>query len=211
MKFDHYLKKVVNSDAFKAMKEEHPNAYLCTGFFVFDFETGKDIHQIDYALKGKKVATFTLDNGVKMMMSELPMKKKLPEISGEIKTDIKALKGIVEDEMKNRTVTDKIKKIIALLQIIDKKKVWNLNCITNNLNVLQVHIDDDDQTILKFMKYSIMDFVKVVPKQPGQAMPAAKPMQQQSEPQIQIGGQAEEPQEQPQAEPEPEPEEPKDK
>jgi hypothetical protein len=183
MKFDHYLKKVLESESYKNMKEEHPNAYLCTGFFVFDFETGKDIHQIDFALKGRKVATFTLDHGVKMMVSELPMKKKLPELSTEVKTDITALKGIVEDEMKNRCVTDNIKKIIALLQIIDEKVVWNLNCITSNLNVLQVHVDDDDQTVLKFMKYSIMDFVKMVPKQAGPAMPQSKP---QAAPNIQI-------------------------
>jgi len=201
MKFEHYLKKVVTSEAYKNMKEEHPDSYLCTGFFVFDFETGKDIHQIDYALKGKKVATFTLDHGVKMMVSELPMKKKLPEIKTEIKTDITALKGIVEDEMKNRIVTDNIKKIIALLQIIDGKVVWNLNCITSNLNVLQVHIDDEDQTVLKFVKYSIMDFVKMVPKQPGAAMPAPSMKPQ---PNIQIIKQDPK---QPE-EPEPAPEEP---
>jgi hypothetical protein len=195
MKFDHYLKKVIESEAFKNLKEEHPNAYLCTGFFVFDFETGKDIHQIDFALKGKKIATFTLDNGVKMMVSELPVKKKLPELPCEIKTDIKALKGIVEDEMKNRTITDRIKKIIALIQIIDGKRVWNLNCITDGLNVLQVHIDDDDQTILKFVKYSIMDFVKVVPKQPGPAMPQPSEKKQQAEPQIFIEQNSNQPEE----------------
>ena len=118
----------------------------------------------------------------------------MPEIKGDIKTDLKALKGIVEDEMKNRTVTDSIKKIIALLQIIDGKVVWNLNCITNNLNVLQVHIDDRDQTVLKFMKYSIMDFVKTIPKQPGQIMPQASPKQEikSPEPQIQIDNMGEE-------------------
>ncbi|MEM4230771.1 MAG: hypothetical protein QXF25_02760 [Candidatus Pacearchaeota archaeon] len=163
MKFEHYLKKVLESEIYKNLKQKNSNIYLCTGFFVLDFETGKDIHQLDFVIGKKEIATFSLDNGVKMNISRLPLKKKLPEIKGEIKTDLKALKGIVEDEMKNRTITDSIKKIIALLQIIDGKLVWNLNCITNNLNVLQVHIDDSDQTILKFVKYSIMDFVKTIP------------------------------------------------
>jgi len=170
MKLDHYLKKVFESEAYKNLKQKNPSAYLCTGFFVLDFETGKDIHQLDFIIGRKKVATFALDDGIKMQISNLPITKKIPEIKGEIKTDLKALKGIIEDEMKNRTITDSIKKIIALLQIIDGKIVWNLNCITNNLNVLQVHVDDSDQTILKFMKYSIMDFVKVMPKQPGPVM-----------------------------------------
>jgi hypothetical protein len=170
MKFEHYLNKVFESDAFKSLKQKNPKAYLCTGFFVLDFETGKDIHQLDFLLGKKKVATFSLDEGVKMNLSELPVDKKLPEIPTEIKTDIKALKGIVEDEMKNRTITDNIKKIIVLLQVIDNKVVWNLNCITDNLNVLQVHVDDSDQTILKFVKYSIMDFVKKMPGQPKAVM-----------------------------------------
>lgn len=178
MKFEHYFKKVLESESYKNLKQKNPGVYLCTGFFVLDFETGKDIHQLDFIIGKKKVATFSLDNGVKMNLSTLPMSKKLPEIKGEcIKTDILALKGIVEDEMKNRTVTDKIKKIIALLQVIDGKIVWNLNCITDNLNVLQVHVDDTDQTVLKFMKYSIMDFVKTVPKQPGPVMGKEQPQQ----------------------------------
>ena len=117
----------------------------------------------------KKIATFSLDEGVKMNISSLPLKKKMPEIKEIIQTDLEALKGIVEDEMKNRTITDNIKKIIAVLQIVDGKTIWNLNCITDNLNVLQVHIDDADKTILKFMKYSIMDLVKTMPG--GMAMP----------------------------------------
>jgi hypothetical protein len=189
MKFDHYLKKVFESEVYKNLKQKNPGVYLCTGFFVLDFETGKDIHQLDFMLGKKKVATFNLDDGVKMDISSLPINKKLPEIKGEIKTDLKALKGIVEDEMKNRTITDNIKKIIALLQIIDGKIIWNLNCITDNLNVLQVHIDDNDQTILKFMKYSIMDFVKTVPKQAGPVMGKNKQSDQpgQPEPKITIG------------------------
>lgn len=163
MKFDHYLKKVHSSNTFKKFKSKNPKAYLCAGFFVFDFETGRDIHQIDYMLKDKKIATFALDNGVKINISNLPIPKKLDEIKGDIKTDLEALKGIVEDEMKNRTITDDLKKMIAVLQVMDGKRVWNLNCITNGLNVLQIHIDDEDQTILKFMKYSILDFVKTMP------------------------------------------------
>lgn len=189
MKFDHYLNKVFESEAYKNLKQKNPSVYLCTGFFVLDFESGKDIHQLDFIIGRKKVATFSLDEGVKMNISNLPISKKLPEIKGEIKTDLKALKGIVEDEMKNRTITDNIKKIIALLQIIDGNLVWNLNCITNNLNVLQVHVNDLDQTILKFMKYSIMDFVKTIPKQPGPVMGKNKPASSagQPEPKIQIG------------------------
>jgi len=163
MKFEHYLKKLAESEIYKSFKEENPKSYLCAGFFILDFETGKEIHQLDYMLKNGKIATFSLEDGIKVHVSGAPFKKKLPEIRGNIEIDLKALRGIVEDEMKNRVITDSIKKIIAVLQVVDGRTVWNLNCITNNLNILQVHIDDASGTILRFMKYSILDFVKTMP------------------------------------------------
>jgi len=160
MKFEHYLKKLHESKEFKNFKSKHKKSYLCAGFFVLDYETGKNMHQLDYYMPNNKVATFILEEGVKSKISEQALKKKLPEIKGEIKTDLDALKGIVEDEMKNRTVTENVKKIIAILHILDGKLVWNLQCILGGLNMLNVHVDDSDKTVLKFEKHSLMDMVK---------------------------------------------------
>lgn len=162
MKFEHYQKRVEESSEFKKFKDGHKKAYLAAGFFVLDFETGKNMHQIDYSLPNGKIATFILDEGVKSKISEQTLKKKLPAIKAEIKTDLDSLKGIVEDEMKNRTVTEKIKKIIAILHVIDNKPVWNLQCILDGLTLLNVHVDDSDQSILKFEKNSLMDMIKKV-------------------------------------------------
>jgi len=163
MKFNHYLKRLKESEEFQKFKEKHGEAYLCAGFFVLDFETGNDIHQVDYLLPNKKVATFILDDGVRVKISAQTLKKKLPEIKNKVKTDLDALKGIVEDEMKNRTVTEKIKKIVAILHILDEKVIWNLQCILDGLGILNVHVDDSDQSVLKFEKHSLLDLVKVSP------------------------------------------------
>jgi hypothetical protein len=169
MKFEHYLKRVEESPEFKKFREEHKKAYLCAGFFVLDFENKKDIHQIDFLIPGKKkIATFTLQDGVQLKISE-PMKKtknKLEklELKEETKTDIDALKGIVHDEMMNRTVTGEIKKIIAVLQNKDDRKIWNLNCITGDMGILKVHIDDHSSSVLEFEKASLFDFMKMIPK-----------------------------------------------
>lgn len=159
MKFEHYRKRVEESPEFKKFKTEHKKAYLCAGFFVIDSE-GKNVHQIDYALPDKKIATFVLDEGVQLKISEQKVKKKLPEIKNEVKLDIDTLKGIVEDEMKNKTITEKVKKIIAILHIMDDRIVWNLQCILDGLGILQVHVDDVDGSVLKFEKHSLMEFVK---------------------------------------------------
>ena len=167
MRFKHYLDRVKESSEFKKFMEKNPKAYLAAGFFVLDFETDNNIHQIDYALPNKKVATFLLDDGTKVKISEQALKKKLPEIKEEdAKTDLDALKGIVEDEMKNRTVTEKIRKMIAILHMIEDKLVWNIQCILDGLGFLSVHVSDDDQTVMKFEKHSLLDLIKT----PGQMM-----------------------------------------
>ena len=161
MKFSHYLERVESSKEFKEFSKENKKVYLCAGFFVFDFEEGKDVHQVDYYIPGrKKVAAFLLDKGLSYKFADL-MNTKLPEeIKGTIKMDLDTLKGTVQDEMKNHTVTEPIMKMIAILQSIDGKKIWNLNCILGGMTLLKVHIDDSNGDILKFEKASFMDFVK---------------------------------------------------
>lgn len=163
MRFDHYLTKVEKSSEYRKFLKGNRNAYLCSGFFVMDLDTEKNMHQIDYYLPSKKkFANFVLDEGVKVQLSEGAKDKKPEKLKNEIKTDIEALKGIVEDEMKNRTVTAELKKIIAVLQTIEGKNVWNLNCLTGDMGLIKVHIDDDSGNILKFEKASLFDFIKKI-------------------------------------------------
>lgn len=166
MKFDHYVKRVEESPEYKKFREQHKKAELCAGFFVLDYEQGKPIHQIDFIIPGKKkIATFTIQDGVKMQISPLMRgAKEMEKMPGEVKIDIDELKGIVEDEMKNRTVTNTIKKIIAVIQYQDGKKIWKLSCITDGMGIIKAHIDDDNESILEFEKASLMDFMKMIPK-----------------------------------------------
>jgi len=168
MKFSHYKKRVEESKEFKQFKEKNKKSYLAAGFFVLDYDTDKHSHQIDYALPDGRIATFNLDEGINLKISDKAIKnerKALPEIKDEANTDLDMLKGIVEDEMKNRVVTDKIKKIIAILHINDNKLIWNLQCLLDGLGILNVHVDDFDKSVLKFEKHSMMDLIKVIPNQ----------------------------------------------
>lgn len=166
MKFEHYLKRAEESKEYKKFKQEHGKAYLCAGFFVLDFETGKHTHQVDYFIpNSKKIATFVLDEGVDMKISEeMKMKTKLEKMEEEVKIDLDALKGIVEDEMHNRTITQQVKKIIAVLQKQDGKYVWKLNCITDGMGIIKVHVNDDTSNILEFEKINLFDIMRMIPK-----------------------------------------------
>ncbi len=161
MKFAHYLGRVQESKEFKEFSKKNKEAYLCAGFFVFDFQEGKDIHQVDYFLPGKKqIAAFLLDKGMSYKIADAMNTTKPEEIRGEIRMDLDKLRGIVEDEMKNHTITEGIMKMIAILQSIEGKKVWNLNCILSGMALLKVHVDDASGDVLKFEKASFLDFVR---------------------------------------------------
>ncbi len=165
MKIKPYVDKLNSSMAYKDFQKKYEDAFMVAGFFILDLEQGQNLHQIDYYVPSeKKIAAFTLDHGVTMQMLDMMRAKVVPE-KLDIKTniDLDALHGILEDEMKNRSITEDIKKIIAIVQTVEGKKIWNLNCILSGMGILKAHVDDESQTVLKMEKSSVMDYIKKLP------------------------------------------------
>lgn len=164
MKIQPYIEKLSTSSEFKQFQKKYSDAFLVAGFFVLDFETGQNMHQIDYYIpSSKKVAAFTLDEEVMLQLMNT-INEKVPEkLDINTKIDLDALKGILEDEMKNRNITEEVRKIIAVIQTIEGKKVWILNCILSGMEILKAHIEDESKTVLKMEKASILDYIKKVP------------------------------------------------
>ena len=162
MKIQPYFNKLKVSKAYQEFLSKNPNAYLSSGFFVLDFTTKKNMHQIDYYIPEKqKIETFVLDDKEVMSKESDTLNKQVPKkIDSKITLDLDILKGLVEDEMKNQTITTKLQKIIAIIQNIDDELVWNLNCITTDMGVIKVHISDKDHSILKFEKINLYDVMK---------------------------------------------------
>ncbi len=168
MKIAPYVEKLNNSAEYKKFKNEYKDAFLAAGFFIIDLEAGNNIHQIDYYIPSKKkIAAFTLDNKVIVQVLDVMNEKVPEELDLKTKIDLSALQGILQDEMKNRNVTEEIKKIVAVIQKIDGKKVWVLNCILSGMEILKAHIDDDTQTVLSMDTASVMDYIKKIPMQQG--------------------------------------------
>ena len=165
MKIKPYLDKMNESGEFKKFISDNPDAYFSAGFFVLDFVDKHDIHQIDYYMPNeKKIMTITLDNEFKMKKQALSNESIPKEVEGDINLDLDILKLLVEDEMKNQNITHKLHKIIAILHNLDGKKTWDLNCITSDMGIIKVHVNDTDKSILKFEPVSLFDVVKKVSK-----------------------------------------------
>ena len=174
MKLQPYVLRLSNAQAYKDFQKKNSDAFLIAGFFVIDLETGKNLHQIDYFIPSKKkVAAFTLDKNITMQMMDMAHSKNPEKLGKEANIDLDALQGILEDEMKNRNITDEIKKIIAVLQVVNGKKVWNLNCVLSGMNILNAHVEDESETVLRMEKHSIMEYIRRMPNPPQMQNPAA--------------------------------------
>ncbi|MEI6732011.1 MAG: hypothetical protein WCK90_05020 [archaeon] len=179
MKIEPYINRLNGSKEFKDFQKKNKDAYMAAGFFVLDLENGKNMHQLDYFIpKKKKIAAFNLDDKIVLRVLD-GINAKTPEaIKLPSKIDLDALYGILEDEMKNRGVTDDIKKIIAIIQCIDGKMIWNINCALSGMGLLRAHIEDESKSVLKMEKLSILDFIKKIPGNLGKNQAAAAAAQQ---------------------------------
>ncbi|MGV8131467.1 MAG: hypothetical protein ACP5N7_05210 [Candidatus Pacearchaeota archaeon] len=175
MKIQPYVQKLQASEKYKKFIQEYSESFIVAGFFVLDYETGMNVHQIDYYVPSKKqVAAFNLDGEVEVRLLDMMNKEKKPEkLDIKTKVDLDALKGILEDEMKNRNITETIKKCVAVIQMVDGKKLWVLNCVLSGMEILKAHVDDESRTVLKMEKSSMLDYVKKMPQLPPQQAPKA--------------------------------------
>ena len=177
MKIKPYIEKLEASEEYKNFKIKYPDAFLAAGFFVLDLESGANVHQIDFYIPSqKKIAAFSLDGketGLKILET---MNDKVPEtLDMNTTIDLDALSGVLADEMKNRGMSEKIKKVIAIIQNIDGKKIWNLNCVLTGMEILRSHVEDESQTVLKIEKSSVLDIMKNMPTPKLLNAPQAKP------------------------------------
>ena len=164
MKIQPYIQKLNTSSEYKQFKEKNADAFLVAGFFVLDFEMGQNIHQIDFYIPSKKkFAAFTLDKGINLQILDAAIDRAPEKLEIKTNIDLDELHGILEDEMRNRNMTEEIKKIIAVIQNVKGKKIWNVNCVLSGMEILKAHIEDESETILKMEKTSFMEIMKKVP------------------------------------------------
>lgn len=188
MKIKPYVDNLISSKKYTEFKQKYPKAFMVAGFFILDLEGGQNIHQIDYYIPSeKKVAAFTLDKGVDLQVLKMPGGKKPEELDLNTNIDLDALSGIIHDEMRNRNISEDIKKIIAVVQTVKGKKIWNINCILTGMEILRAHVEDSSGTVLKMERISMMDIMKKMPGQmQAQPQPQAQPqVDMQPQPQIQ--------------------------
>ena len=163
MKIQPYVDKLNSSKEYASFVKENPDAFMAAGFFVIDFEQNHNIHQLDfYVPSKKKIAAFTLDDSVIVQMLDAMNDAEPSKLDPSTNIDLEELKGIVQDEMRNRGFSENIGKMIAILQNVEDKKIWHVNCVLSGMHILKAKVEDSDKSVLEMDKKSMMDFVKKV-------------------------------------------------
>ena len=187
MKFEKLIQRLHESKTYLEFSKKHKNAFLVAGFLVLDLESKNNMFQIDYYVPSEnKVAAFNLVSPITMQMLEMARSDAKPtELSVETNIDIDSLPGILDDEMKNRSITEEIKKIVVILHNIDGKTIWNVSCMLSGMSILKAHVEDKTESILKMERSSLLDVMKQVPgnKLSGQ-LPAQANAADQSKPNV---------------------------
>ena len=163
MKFDSIVGDIAKTPEFGEFQKAHPQAFLTAGFFVLDKENGKEVLQLDYYLPNeKKIAAFTFGEKTELRLLDLLNNAVPEELARTSKIDVDELSGIIHDEMRNRSMSEEIKKVVAVLQCLDGKLVWSISCVLSGMEILKAKIEDSSKSVLSMERASILDFVKKV-------------------------------------------------
>ncbi len=159
MGFKEALSRLRESSEFKSFKSKHKDAYLCAGFFIKDYESGNDVVQLDFQCY-KDIATFNIGDKISVKI-EKPMKdEKVLEIKENVKIDVEDVESTAKKELENQKMGKNIKKIIAILQMHEKRLMWNVTNILDTFAILSIHIDAVNGKVLKSEKANLFDFFK---------------------------------------------------
>ena len=163
--FDSTLENIESSDAFRNFKKKNPEAYLCAGFFVIDYQTNANQQQLDYSLLDGRIFTFILNHEITIKEAETIQgqeQKNLGKLNPDIKADLDDIENILKDKLELVKIDKKISKIIAILHIYEGRQIWNLTLMLEGFDMIQCHIDSFSGEILKFEHKSMFDFIKKV-------------------------------------------------
>ncbi len=161
------LEKLKDSSEFRKFMKENKDAYLCSGFFVVDFES-KDsdnkYHFDFYIPSSKKTFSFELENKIKLVPLERTDEQVLEKVLMKNHFDLDKLKEKILVEMELKKINNKIQKMIFSLQNKDGKDFLIGTIFLSGLGLLKVDIDIDSNQIIEFEKKSLFDMMKIIKK-----------------------------------------------
>ncbi len=166
MNFQFYFEKLVSSKDFKKFITENKDAFLCSGFFAIDKKGNDNKQSLDYFVPSlNKMFSFKINYGLELVPVEDYGKEFKPEkIPDNLDFDFNYLETLIEGEMFEKKIKNKIEKLLFSLQSKDKKNYVLGTIFISGLGLLKVKIDLDGKSVVDFEKMSFFDMIKIVKK-----------------------------------------------
>ena len=165
MNLNFYLEKLHDSEEYQDFMLENPDAYMCSGFFVMDFEKADHQRHIDvYAPTLKKVFSFKLENGIERIPIDTFDNKTPKKLSFGYDFDLDEVEKMIKEKMAEEKVKSRIQKILLSLQNLENKDLLTATVFVSGLGMLKVNIDPLSKKITDFDKKSFFDMMKIVRK-----------------------------------------------
>ncbi len=165
MNLHFYLEKLHDSDEYKDFMLENPDAYICSGFFIMDFEKADHQRHLDfYAPTLKKVLSFKLENGVEKVPIDTFDDRTPKKLFIDYDFDLDEIEEMIRKRMVEEKVKSRIQKILLSLQNPKGKDLLTATVFVSGLGMLKVNIDPISKKVIDFDRKSFFDILKVVRK-----------------------------------------------
>lgn len=166
MNFQFYFEKLTKSKDFSKFIKDNKDAFLCSGFFAIDKKGEDNKQNIDYFVPSlNKMFSFKINDKVELVPVEDYGENFKPEkIPDNLDFDFNYLEKLIEGEMFEKKISNKIEKLLFSLQAKDKKTYILGTIFISGLALLKVRIDVDEKKIVEFDKKSFFEMMKIVKK-----------------------------------------------
>lgn len=164
MNFQFYYEKLLASDEYQKFRREHPTAFACSGFFALDLEKDGKHNQVNFDFwlpEHKKMYSFRVTGPVEFINVENFETRAYETLSMNYTFDLKKVKEIIEDKMKEDHIKGKMKKLLFSLQKLDGVDYLVTTVFLDNMGLLKVHYDIADEKITFIEKKSFLDIFKI--------------------------------------------------
>ena len=144
--------KLEKTKEFLKFKRVYPKSYFYSAFSMYENMEDMAWQMNYYDPETEKITTFELNDGIKITINsklfqkvkEKPKELDLDKVKINLKDAISIINKLRDDKYKDEHEN----KVIAILQNIENKQVWNITYITSELRLLNVRIDSNNGNII---------------------------------------------------------------
>jgi hypothetical protein len=160
------LEKLEDSEEYKKFMKENKDAYLCSAFFIIDFEQNpENKYHFDYYIPStKKTFSFEYENGIKLVPLERYDEKVLEKLSEKQHFDFDELYDKVKERMEEEKINNKMIKMIFSWQNFEGEDTLFGTIMLSGLALVKMVYNIKEDKITEFEKKSFFDMMKIVKK-----------------------------------------------